>query len=184
MDIPFDDLWYPRECAEYLTDDYDDNIEAAIWRDIHAGLLPAEKREGIYTPRQKAPWEKAMATAQSIQFGTPATWEPVKEYRYLVKPIDAIKWAVDADIAINSQCREFYERVTADPKKRRKSGPREDSLCLAISALAKAYGYDPRQGKAKPGKLQSLMDNAQKGTEKTIREAIVFALNHVDSEHR
>ena len=172
MDIPFDGLWYPEECAEYLVNEYDSELEVALWRDIHAGMLPADKREGVYTPPKLDP----LQMAAELRFGAPAKWIPAKEYRYLVKPIDAIKWAVDAGIDINEQCREFYERVTADPKKKRQSGPREETLLRVIAGLAKAYGYDPTSGQRKQNKLDEIVTHSGLDP-KTIREAVKAAIS-------
>lgn len=174
MDIPFDEKWFPEECAMYLgIDGHTPELESRIRAAILAEQLPAVLREGEHIPAKLPKHVQELAD----RLGSPSIWEPTKEYRYLVRPIDAIKWAIDSDIQINDQCRDFYASIHAVAK-RRKSGPREETLLRVIAGLAKAYGYDPTSGQRKQNKLQEIARHSGVD-EKTIRETVKAAISSV-----
>lgn len=174
MEIPFDELWSPEETSDYLTGDYDlvRDINAAIL----AGKLAAERREYTYTPGTKPPWELAHYAA----FGhTPAKTEPKTVYEYLIKPLDAVAWAINAGVSIRTECLDKYHELTKPDKRGPKGGPKDETLYRVIAGLALAHGYK-RNSKNAQGWMSTISNESAGLDPKTIKGVIDAALDALD----
>jgi len=143
-DILFTHDWTVTEAACRLTADQNetDLLALRIKDAIQGDQLKATAREIPYRPTLHD-------TVFKIRYGGIDPKDlPATETEYRIKPIDAIRWALDADIDVRPECIGWYRDRIKPGKRGPKGGPRDENVYKVIAGLALANGYRPGQKQA------------------------------------